>query len=80
MWMRDAQERSGAAIAGIAVISVLGLCLGCELYGFLVRRRVIGRLHGFDVCVGGACAVPDRSTTSAGADGALPSRLPEGAA
>jgi hypothetical protein len=49
--------------------AVLGLCLGCELYGFLARRGLIGRLHGFDVCVGGACAVPDRPGPRGEGDG-----------
>ncbi len=53
--------------------AVLGLCLGCELYGFLVRRKVIGRLDGFDVCVGGACGVAGRPTIAGGTTETMPS-------
>jgi hypothetical protein len=38
--------------------AALGLCLGCELYGFLVRRGLIGRRAGYDICASGACAIP----------------------
>lgn len=40
--------------------AVLGLCLGCELYGALVRRGLIRRHDGFDVCASGACTLPSR--------------------
>jgi Domain of unknown function (DUF4395) len=38
--------------------SVLGLCLGCQLYAWLVRRGTIGRNDAYEVCAGGVCAVP----------------------
>lgn len=38
--------------------AVLGLCLGCEIYGALARRGWIGRQDGFDVCASGACEIP----------------------
>lgn len=36
--------------------AVLGLCLGCEIYGLLVRRGWIARDESFEVCTAGACA------------------------
>ena len=35
--------------------AVLGLCLGCELYGLMVRRGWRRRDDAFEVCAGGAC-------------------------
>ena len=37
--------------------SVLGLCLGCEVYGLLIRHRWIGRDDAFEICSHGACNV-----------------------
>ena len=37
--------------------SVLGLCLGCEIYGFLVRRGWAQQDEAFEICVGGACDI-----------------------
>lgn len=37
--------------------AVLGLCLGCEMYGFMVRRGWIARDEAFEVCTHGACSV-----------------------
>lgn len=42
--------------------AVLGLCLGCEIYGALVRRGWLARDESFEICSGGACAT-DASTT-----------------
>ena len=36
--------------------AVLGLCLGCEIYGALVRRGWIAKDEAFEICSGGACA------------------------
>ncbi len=36
--------------------SVLGLCLGCEIYGVMVRRGWIARDEAFEICSGGACS------------------------
>ena len=45
--------------------SVLGLCLGCEIYGFLVRRGWREQDEAFEICAGGACdIVPLRERTS----------------
>ena len=46
--------------------AVLGLCLGCEIYGIMVRRGWRGADDAFEICAGGACdlggfdAPPDR--------------------
>lgn len=37
--------------------AVLGLCLGCEIYGLLVRRGWLKRDEAIEVCAGGACKV-----------------------
>ena len=41
--------------------AVLGLCLGCEIYGLLVRRRWIAPDPAFEVCGSGACSLDDES-------------------
>jgi hypothetical protein len=38
--------------------SVLGLCLGCELYAFMVRKGWRAPDEDYEVCAGGVCAVP----------------------
>lgn len=38
--------------------SVLGLCVGCELHGYLVRRGWTKKDPAFEVCAGGACEIP----------------------
>lgn len=37
--------------------SVLGLCLGCQMHGLLVRRGWATKDEAFEICTGGACAV-----------------------
>ena len=45
--------------------SVLGLCLGCEIYGFMVRRGWRKPDRDFEICAGGACELaPVRAATS----------------
>ncbi len=41
--------------------SVLGICLGCELHGRLVRRGWTTKDPAFEVCAHGACELPARS-------------------
>ena len=41
--------------------SVLGICLGCELHGRLVRRGWTTKDPAFEVCAHGACALPARN-------------------
>ena len=38
--------------------TALGLCLGCEIHGLLVRRGWAAADPGFEVCANGACDVP----------------------
>lgn len=37
--------------------AVLGLCLGCEIHGALVRRGWLAKDEAFEICSSGACAV-----------------------
>lgn len=41
--------------------SVLGLCLGCEIHGRLVRRGWATKDEAFEICANGACAVPGQN-------------------
>jgi len=41
--------------------AVLGLCLGCEIYGLLVRRRWVAPDPAIELCSGDVCAVNDES-------------------
>jgi hypothetical protein len=41
--------------------ATLGLCLGCEIHGVLMRRGLAGRRDGYDVCASGACELPSPS-------------------
>jgi hypothetical protein len=41
--------------------SVLGLCLGCQIYGLMVRRGWRAGDSAFEVCAGGACKLPVRT-------------------
>jgi hypothetical protein len=38
--------------------SVLGLCLGCEIHGFMVRRGWAQKDPDFEICAHGACEIP----------------------
>ena len=38
--------------------AVLGLCLGCEIHGLMVRRGWTQKDPAFEVCAHGACAIP----------------------
>jgi hypothetical protein len=40
--------------------SALGLCLGCQIHAFLVRRGWAAEDADFEVCAGGACEIPAR--------------------
>jgi hypothetical protein len=46
--------------------SVLGLCLGCKLHAFLVRRGVTTKDPAFEICAGGVCEMPARPAEVAG--------------
>jgi hypothetical protein len=43
--------------------SVLGLCLGCEIYGLLVRHGRVGKNAEFEMCPHGACVIPSPDRT-----------------
>jgi len=38
--------------------SALGLCMGCQIHGWLVRRGWVTKDPAFEVCAGGACEIP----------------------
>ncbi len=40
--------------------AVLGLCIGCEIHGFMVRRGWVEKDRAFEICAHGACEVPAR--------------------
>lgn len=40
--------------------AVLGLCLGCEIYGFMARRGWVAKDEAFEVCSGNACDLGER--------------------
>jgi Domain of unknown function (DUF4395) len=42
--------------------AVLGLCLGCEIHGALVRRGWIARDEAYEICASGACAATPPTT------------------
>jgi hypothetical protein len=42
--------------------SVLGLCLGCEIHGFLVRRGWATKDEAYEICANGACEIPAPAT------------------
>jgi hypothetical protein len=41
--------------------AVLGLCLGCEIYGLLVRRGWVAPDPAIEVCSSGACSAEGTS-------------------
>jgi Domain of unknown function (DUF4395) len=45
--------------------SALGLCLGCKIYGVLVRRDWIGIDPDIEVCADGSCARPSEPANNA---------------
>ena len=40
--------------------SVLGLCLGCEIHGYMVRRGWVEKDRAFEICAHGACDIGAR--------------------
>jgi hypothetical protein len=50
--------------------SVLGFCVGCEIYRQLVKRGVASNDPAYEICAGGVCAIPTVSDAAA-AGGAL---------
>jgi hypothetical protein len=41
--------------------SVLGICVGCEIHGWMVRRGWTAKDPGIELCANGACEVPVRT-------------------
>jgi hypothetical protein len=41
--------------------SVLGICLGCEIHGLLVRRGWTSKDPAFEVCAHGVCELPKKT-------------------
>ena len=41
--------------------AVLGICVGCEIHGFLVRRGWAQKDPAYEVCAHGACGIAPRS-------------------
>jgi hypothetical protein len=42
--------------------TAIGLCLGCEIYGLLVRRGWITKDPEIEICANGVCDVPKRTS------------------
>jgi hypothetical protein len=40
--------------------AVLGLCLGCEIHGLLVRRGWVRKDEAYEICAHGACSLTPR--------------------
>lgn len=47
--------------------AVLGLCLGCEIHAFLVRRGFTTKDPAFEICANGVCAMPAPAASPSGA-------------
>jgi hypothetical protein len=52
--------------------TALGLCLGCEIYAFMVRRGWRAGDPDYEICAGGACDLPAAAARSAAAPSATP--------
>jgi hypothetical protein len=44
--------------------SVLGICVGCEIHGWMVRRGWTAKDPGIELCANGACEVPVRTAAA----------------
>ena len=40
--------------------SSLGICVGCKIYGFLLKKKIMPTPEHRPACPGGACAIPKR--------------------
>ena len=52
--------------------SALGVCLGCKIYGLLIRRGWAPTDPEIEVCADGACAQPAPTSMSAASRHAMP--------
>ena len=46
--------------------SVLGLCVGCEIHGFLVRRGWAKQDPAYEICAHGACEIAPAARAGTG--------------
>jgi Domain of unknown function (DUF4395) len=60
--------------------AVLGLCLGCEFYAFVVRRGWRARDEAFEICANGACDLEVAKTGASSAPAAFRPTDPPGTA
>ena len=42
--------------------AAIGLCLGCEIHGLVVRRGWATKDPEFEICANGVCDVPERTS------------------
>lgn len=49
--------------------AVLGLCLGCKIHAWMVRRGWTEKDAEYEVCAHGACELPARRPAMAGVEG-----------
>ena len=52
--------------------SVLGLCLGCQLHAFLVRRGLTTKDPAYEVCAHGVCEIPVREPAASSVQSLIP--------
>jgi hypothetical protein len=52
--------------------SVLGLCLGCQMYMFGLRRGWVAKDEAYEVCAGGVCEIPVDSASAPASAPATP--------
>jgi len=52
-----------ALITSMWLEAVLGLCLGCEIHGLLVRRGWARKDEAYEICAHGACEVTPRRSS-----------------
>jgi hypothetical protein len=51
--------------------AAIGLCLGCEIHGLVVRRGWATKDPEFEICANGVCDVPERTSQAEKPDGGL---------
>jgi hypothetical protein len=51
--------------------AVLGVCVGCEIYAFLLRRGAVTKDEAYEICAGGVCDVVPRDARIAPAAAAV---------
>jgi hypothetical protein len=51
--------------------AAIGLCLGCEIHGLVVRRGWATKDPEFEICANGVCDVPEQTSQAEKPDGGL---------